>query len=356
MFIISDNEITSDNYQYNTSGIFLRGATIVSNNLIRGHSATNGGGIRCEADSIIESNYIIDNKAVAWGGGIFIEGCKPTVRNNVILRNSAELGGGINIRHWTTPYLTNNTIVSNSATGSGGGIYIFYEDYGRPKILRMGNAIMWDNEAPLGPEISLDGINLTFSVTYSDVEGGQSSCFVDSGCFLEWGDGNIDADPLFVDVANDDLHLSWKSPCRDAGADILLPVGMKDIEGDPRVVSGLVDMGADEFHTHLYHVGEVVPGGTFDLRIVGLPQSPVVLAWGQIVLESPFPTQHGDLYIWPFNWYGNVGTIPATGVLSMPVTIPSNWQSGDRAPMQALVGPWGGDWSELSNLEVVTVE
>ena len=33
--------------------------------------------------------------------------------------------------------------------------------------------------------------------------------------------GNIDADPRFVDVANNELHLSDNSPCRDAGSEAL---------------------------------------------------------------------------------------------------------------------------------------
>ncbi|MBS3768337.1 MAG: right-handed parallel beta-helix repeat-containing protein, partial [Candidatus Cloacimonetes bacterium] len=48
-----------------------------------------------------------------------------------------------------------------------------------------------------------------FKITYSDIEGGWT------------GEGNIDADPLFVDPANGDYSLQWNStnfsPCIDAG-------------------------------------------------------------------------------------------------------------------------------------------
>ena len=58
-------------------------------------------------------------------------------------------------------------------------------------------------------------------VTHSDVQG-------------DWpGEGNIDADPLFVDPDNGDYHLRDDSPCISAG--IMTPdVPDTDIEGNPR--------------------------------------------------------------------------------------------------------------------------
>jgi hypothetical protein len=67
----------------------------------------------------------------------------------------------------------------------------------------------------------------------------------------EWGrtddlvvDGNLDADPGFVDLAAGDLHLAAGSPAIDAGvAEPLL--GLLDIDGDRRA-KGAPDLGADE--------------------------------------------------------------------------------------------------------------
>jgi len=65
------------------------------------------------------------------------------------------------------------------------------------------NTILWANFAPDGNEIYLD--NSVIDATYSDIQGGWS------------GEGNIDADPLFVDPDNGDYHLQEGSPCIDAG-------------------------------------------------------------------------------------------------------------------------------------------
>ncbi|MCA9432047.1 MAG: hypothetical protein KC940_16160, partial [Candidatus Omnitrophica bacterium] len=68
-------------------------------------------------------------------------------------------------------------------------------------------------------------------------------------------EGNIDADPLFVDPKNGDYRLRYGSPCIDAGAETDL---MTDLDGNPRPVDiiGLgcdgpdtFDMGAYEFQS-----------------------------------------------------------------------------------------------------------
>ena len=74
---------------------------------------------------------------------------------------------------------------------------------------------------------------------------------------LNWGSGNIDADPLFVNPAgpdgdpntweDNDHHLSSSSPCIDAGDPNGDYAGQTDIDGQPRVIGPRVDMGSDEF-------------------------------------------------------------------------------------------------------------
>jgi hypothetical protein len=112
------------------------------------------------------------------------------------------------------------------------------------------NSVIGENAAPGGPQIFLHGSLSVFNVTYSNVVGGQTAALVKAGSTLNWGDGNIDADPLFArygywddkgtreasdDVwVEDDFHLksqagrwhpdsqTWiqddvTSPCIDAG-------------------------------------------------------------------------------------------------------------------------------------------
>jgi len=47
-----------------------------------------------------------------------------------------------------------------------------------------------------------------------------------------------------VGPVNGDFHICATSPCTDKGNYTALGMPMKDIEGDPRIAFGTVDMGA----------------------------------------------------------------------------------------------------------------
>jgi len=64
------------------------------------------------------------------------------------------------------------------------------------------------------------------------------------------GTENIDDDPCFVDDVNDDYHLKFESPCVDTGDPNFTDANETDIDGNPRVLGGRVDMGADEDFPH----------------------------------------------------------------------------------------------------------
>jgi hypothetical protein len=195
------------------------------------------------------------------------------------------------------------------------------------------------------------------TIDYSDVNGGQSSVYVESSCTLNWGSFMIDADPVFADSANDDFHLIWDSPCKDTGDNSAVSQ-TTDLEGDPRIAYGTVDMGSDEFHTHLYYMGTVTPGSPIEVKVIGDPgSSPITLALGSGVQDPPQSTPYGDLYlILPPVRTFNLGGIPSNGVRVIPTTVPPSWQAGDQFPFQALVGPLSNPNSVLSNLMTLTVE
>jgi hypothetical protein len=47
----------------------------------------------------------------------------------------------------------------------------------------------------------------TVDIRYSDVLGGMAAIYCPEGCTVNWGPGNINADPRFADRANSDFHL-----------------------------------------------------------------------------------------------------------------------------------------------------
>lgn len=154
-----------------------------------------------------------------YGGGIFCYESSPTITNNIIAGNAADKGGGVFCRWKSSPTITNNTITGNAAS-AGGGILGYAQSF--PTLT---NNILW-NDSP--DEISL-WYNSSITVTYSDVQGGWQ------------GEGNINAEPLFVDPDGGDYHLQAGSPCINAGTSDGAP--LNDIEGTPRNP----DIGAYEY-------------------------------------------------------------------------------------------------------------
>jgi len=79
------------------------------------------------------------------------------------------------------------------------------------------NCILWGDTPD---EIYDEGAYRVTAASYTDVEGGWP------------GEGNIDADPVFVDPNNADFRLSADSPCIDAGDNTAVPSDTADLDGD----------------------------------------------------------------------------------------------------------------------------
>ena len=199
------------------------------------------------------------------------EDSSPTLINCVFIGNYAEglagaiYSGGNYVDTVSSPTLINCTFVGNSAGYRGGAII---QESG---TLRLTNCIMWDNTAPEGNVMYLQHgyqVDATVNISYSDIEGGQSGFYIEQGCTLNWGVGNIHADPCFVDLGywdangvwvDGDYHLQLSSPCIDAGdPNYIEEPNETDLDGRPRVMGGRIDMGA-------YEYGQLVPA---EARIV----------------------------------------------------------------------------------------
>jgi hypothetical protein len=232
--------ITSNTAAYDGGGIdlsasspLIKGCTIC-NNTATGHG---GGGISCWSGSqpAIQQCTIVGNTAVHGGGayvyGIvmtgsnqFTDACSPFFRNCLFSGNTASgHGGGVLVTPGGEPLLENCTVAGNSAN-DGGGIYA-----GDGTNF---NGIVYFNTA----ETNANWGGYGFGMSY------YNSCTTPLDNLL--GTGNIDDDPSFI--SSGDYHLSSGSPCVDAGTNQTWMTGAKDLDENPRIVNGTVDMGAYE--------------------------------------------------------------------------------------------------------------
>lgn len=186
-----------------------------------------GGGISCRDGSspVISDCQILDNTAGVEGGGIYcwvnsVLKLEHTVIAGNQVDNTAGAGGGLyyfectQIADGNEPTITQCTITENSSQGIGGGLFLM------DSTVTMNSSILWNNTCgeSLGDQIamidnSLDGTRL--SVDYCDVTGLDHGHLFDPPaspeCVLDWGEGNFDADPLFVDAPGRDYHLKSAS-------------------------------------------------------------------------------------------------------------------------------------------------
>ncbi|MBA7676597.1 hypothetical protein ES703_84841 [subsurface metagenome] len=220
----------------------------ITNCVVKNNSAVYGGGIACtngKSYPVITNCQITANSALVEGGGFYLNGSNPTIKNCIISGNSALDGGAISSHNAGKPLITNCTISGNVASNSAGAIYCY-----ESSDMTVTNSILWDDTADYASEIIVgnSGVATSIHISYCNIQGGEQNVKLADGCTVEWGEGNIDADPCFVNPDSNDYHLLEESPCIDAGApDFVLGSDETDIDGNPRVLGEKIDLGADEF-------------------------------------------------------------------------------------------------------------
>jgi hypothetical protein len=108
---------------YNTGTLTVSDSTLSDNNIRGGDFLTFGGGIENVHDSVLTiSNSMISGNSATYGGGIDNSGT-VTVLNSTFVGNNGAVGGGIcNPNDLGTLAVTDSTLSGNSASSVGGGI------------------------------------------------------------------------------------------------------------------------------------------------------------------------------------------------------------------------------------------
>ena len=171
------------------------------------------GGIQAYRNVTLKNLIVSNNSADNNGAGIHINaGSSIATIENVQVNNNTSYGDGggiyINTNQGGSVILKNVTISENSAQLGGSGIQCE-----AATNLTLINCILWNNEINFSP----NNIPSSISISYSNIEGGIDSILTNNNGSVDWGDGNINLDPLFCNPDSSDFSLSENSPCIGIG-------------------------------------------------------------------------------------------------------------------------------------------
>lgn len=261
-------------------GIYCMGSPTISNNIVRANIATDnyGGGIYClNSSAIITHNSIIENvvqtrsiypATTSRGGGIYCSGGAPQITYNSFRNNKAEMGnyiygangeGGairlVSVDAAST--IANNVVIANSAAhGMGCGIY----------ISACSPAITCNTIVHNGGGEAIYCVNSSSPIS-NNIVASNTSGILGSGTFtptlrnnciynpdgkdysgLAAGAGDISIDPKLIAPEFGEIHLQAGSPCIGAGWNDAPGLPSVDMDGEARILSATVDVGADEYN------------------------------------------------------------------------------------------------------------
>jgi streptogramin lyase len=303
----------SPGFQPYGGGLYMEGngELVIRNCRIQESWAESGGGLYANASSVlIKESRFVENGASHTGGGIWIGGFGETKLIKCELEENVN-GGLIHKDYSFSPsHLESCAFFGNSEYGAWLSIaqLINCMFIGNEQGIR-GNNLTVDSSTVVmntdGGGISASECQVTNSILWgnSNSQGSGEAAQVNlggntvvrktlvQGLSTLSGNGNINADPLFVDpdgidgllgTRDDDLRLLQSSPCIDVGSNGLIPNDVHDLDGDgdatetipvdlsgsARIADGngdllaIVDMGAYE---RFVVAGDIDQDGDVDL-------------------------------------------------------------------------------------------
>ena len=258
--------VLTGNFAARGGGAF---ACTLYNCTLTGNLGEEGGG----AFACTLYNCTLTGNSAYYGGGAYA----GMLYNCTVSGDSAYLRGG---GAYAADALYNCTVTGNSAAESGGGVCggSLY------------NSIVYYNTAPVGSN------HFTGPDPWTGYELSTELAYCCTTPLPTNGVGNIDADPLLINLAAGDLRLRPDSPCIDAGTN-LTDLLTTDLIGLPRVMDGnndgvaRVDMGAHEFNPYRFEPALHLSPEGFRFTVRGEPGKNVRIERSSDLLHWEFAGQ-----------------------------------------------------------------
>ncbi len=206
-------------------------------------SANNGPGISlysAAGDQAVLQNTITQNN----GLGLFFYG--GSGENVKVIQNLIANNQGPGVSFYNPPVTAvSNTIVSNTAANCCGivGSEVNGNVVDSTAVFE-NNLIVATGTAPA---FVCGNLNSAPMLANNDVFAANSPAYGGVCSDPTGTDGNISADPLFVDLLSNNYFIQSGSPAISAGIKSAPSEPTADFDGDARIISGKIDIGADQF-------------------------------------------------------------------------------------------------------------
>ncbi|MCF7811363.1 hypothetical protein K9N50_10300 [bacterium] len=196
-------------------------SSILAGFTLTGGSGNNGlgGGVYVSGSMpLILMNTFLGNETDEGGAAVYSTLGVPTLYKNLFLRNTTDgAGAGINLAA-SAAIILNNTFTGNESGSEGAALYA-----GSGVGIQFINNIVVHNSSGRGANVHANRMIAIVTARYNDVWDNEGETYSN----VQAGDGAISDNPLFVDIDNDDFHLTEDSPCIDTGD----PDNINDFDG-----------------------------------------------------------------------------------------------------------------------------